>query len=503
MEQCTLVIKDHVNVKFEGLDPFVRRKINEALKFFVPYARHMPSFKMGRWDGKIGFATVGGATYLNLLDRVLPIVLENGYDITLDDRREERLFEFPEITEKMFSHKVWPEGHVLAGEPIELRDYQAEAIRTYVANLASIQSISTGAGKTLLTASLSYLCEPHGRTIVIVPSKSLVEQTEEDYRNLGLDVGVFYGDRKEWGHTHTISTWQSLSVFAKKVRNKKGKVIELDFDVSLETVDPDSGTRLEDFLKGIVCVMVDEVHSAKAKELKDLLTGPMANIPIRWGLTGTIPKEDFEYLSIVASLGPVVGEIRASDLQEQDVLAKCNIEILQLVDDIEYNDYHTEYDYLVNNPERLAFIGKTCRAIAETGNTLILVDRLETGEILAEAIPNSVFISGKVKTKNRSKEYKEVQLSENKVIIATYGVAAVGINIPRIFNLVLVEAGKSFVRVIQSIGRGLRKAHDKDEVAIYDVTSTAKFSKRHLAKRKAFYKEAGYPSQVKKVTYRA
>ena len=104
-----------------------------------------------------------------------------------------------------------------------------------------------------------------------------------------------------------------------------------------------------------------------------------------------------------------------------------------------------------------------------------------------------MFVSGATKAKDRQDEYDEVAESTDKIIVATYGVAAVGINIPRIFNLVLVEPGKSFVRVIQSIGRGIRKAEDKDFVQIWDITSTCKFAKRHLTKRKAFYKEARYP----------
>jgi superfamily II DNA or RNA helicase len=83
--------------------------------------------------------------------------------------------------------------------------------------------------------------------------------------------------------------------------------------------------------------------------------------------------------------------------------------------------------------------------------------------------------------------------------VATYGVAAVGINIPRIFNLVLIEPGKSFVRVIQSIGRGIRKAQDKDHVEIWDFTSTCKYAKRHLTERKKYYKEAKYPFTITKV----
>jgi superfamily II DNA or RNA helicase len=103
---------------------------------------------------------------------------------------------------------------------------------------------------------------------------------------------------------------------------------------------------------------------------------------------------------------------------------------------------------------------------------------------------------------DRKEEYDEIATSTNKIIVATYGVAAVGINIPRIFNLVLIEPGKSFVRVIQSIGRGIRKAEDKDFVQIWDITSSCKFAKRHLTQRKTFYKEANYPFDLEKLTYR-
>jgi superfamily II DNA or RNA helicase len=112
-----------------------------------------------------------------------------------------------------------------------------------------------------------------------------------------------------------------------------------------------------------------------------------------------------------------------------------------------------------------------------------------------------VFISGEVKTKDRKEEYDEIKTSDDKIIVATYGVAAVGINIPRIFNLVLLEPGKSFVRVIQSIGRGIRRAEDKDFVKIWDITSTCKFAKRHLTERKKFYKDAHYPFSLEKIDW--
>jgi superfamily II DNA or RNA helicase len=485
VNNCKLRILDQVNAKFEDIDPFVRRRIVEALKIMVPYARHMPAFKLGRWDGKVAFATVGGATYINLLERVLPIVMDAGYEIELVDERPQYNFSFEDMTEEFLAHKVWPEGHPFAGQPIIFRDYQVAAINTYLTNLQCIQSISTGAGKTLITAALSLKIEPYGRSIVIVPSKSLVEQTEEDYRNIGLDVGVFFGDRKEYGHTHTICTWQSLSVMAKNTRQGEAEV------------------TIDEFTDGVCCVIVDETHSAQANDLKELLAGPLAHIPIRWGLTGTVPKEDYNWLAILSTLGPVAGEVRAADLQEQGVLAKCEVKIIQLQDEREFKTYPEELDFLTSDTRRIQWIADTCKVIAEGGNTLILVTRIETGEALTELIgDNAIFVSGAMKTKSRRKEYKEVQVSDGKVIVATYGVAAVGINIPRIFNLVLIEPGKSFVRTIQSVGRSLRTAADKDHATIYDITSSCKFSARHLTKRKSYYKEADYPFSVTKVTYK-
>ena len=135
-----------------------------------------------------------------------------------------------------------------------------------------------------------------------------------------------------------------------------------------------------------------------------------------------------------------------------------------------------------------------------------MVDRIESGKQLETYLDNSEqvsFVSGAVKTKDRKETYDEIKSADNKIIIATYGVASTGINIPRIFNLVLLEPGKSFTRVIQSIGRGLRKANDKDHVEIYDISSTCKYSKKHLLERKRYYSEAKYPFTVEKIDWKS
>jgi superfamily II DNA or RNA helicase len=495
MKECKLIIKDEVNCKIEGLELGDRKTLMKMFEYEIPGARYLPSVKLGRWNGKVSYFSLGGSTYINLLPEILPLLDQAGYDIDLEDLRDyQTTFNFTQVTEDTFSHVCWPKGHVMEGKPIKLRDYQVEVINNFLTNPQSIQEVATGAGKTITTAALSYSVQDYGRSIVIVPNKDLVRQTEVDYINAGLDVGVYFGDRKDIGKTHTICTWQSLNNMMKKTKAHEAEI------------------PINEFIENVVCVIVDEVHMAKADALKTLMTTVFAQVPIRWGLTGTIPKAKFEAQSLFVSLGPVIGRLSASELQDKGVLAQCHVNIVQLKDDVEFSNYQSELKYLTENSQRLDAIAKLINTIKDSGNTLILVDRIGAGKELQRRLsdlfsllkdaPDVAFVSGETNLKDRKDEYDEVRTATNKIIIATYGVAAVGINIPRIFNLVLLEPGKSFVRVIQSIGRGIRKAEDKDHVEIWDITSTCKFAKRHLTQRKTYYKEASYPFDLQKLTYK-
>ena len=485
MAKCVLEIRDEVNVRFKGLDVKARRKISDACKYFLPHAYHMPAYKLGRWDGCVRYCDIGGRTYFQLLDKLVPIITDEGYEIEIQDSRKSWEFNFEEVTQTSYDHVAWPKRHPAEGQPVILRDYQVDIINKFLQNTQCLQEIATGAGKTLITAVLSHKCEDYGRTIVIVPNKDLVVQTEKDYKNLGLDVGVLYGDRKEFDKTHTICTWQSLSIMEKKSKN-----YEAEFPI-------------DEFLEDVACVMVDEVHKAKADVLRNLLSGVFANVPIRWGLTGTIPKEEYDAVGCTCSLGPVVGKMSSKELQDIGVLADLDINILQLQDGmIQFGNYAQELKWLVTDEKRLKELSEIIKGVAVNGNTFVLIDRIATGERLEELNPDWVFVSGSMKQADRQENYDDVSEMDNKVIVATYGVAAVGINIPRIFNLVMLEPGKSFVRVIQSIGRGIRKASDKDYVNVLDITSNLKYSKRHLTKRKQFYKEQGFRFHVTKVDYK-
>ena len=480
---CKIILKDEVNCKIEGLDLDTRKKCEKELKFFLPYARHVPAYKLGRWDGCQSYFTIGGVSYINLLDRILPIIMADGYQIEIEDNRKHNNFEFDAVDQTTFQHKVWPVGHPVEGQPVTLRDYQIEIVNKFLETPQCLQEIATGAGKTLVTAALSAQVEKYGRSIVIVPNKDLVRQTHDDYVNLGLDVGVYYGDKKDLGKMHTICTWQSLNSIKKRFR------------------EGESELSIQEFAEDVACVIVDEVHQAKAEVLKELLTKDFAHIPLRWGLTGTIPKADHEKASLQACLGEVVNKLSASELQNMEVLSQCHVNVVQMKEHAEYSNYQSELTYLTTDKYRMDYISELVNNISQSGNTLVLVDRIKCGQMICERIPEAEFVSGEMKTTDRKDAYEEINEGTNHVVVATYGVAAVGINIPRIFNLVLIEPGKSFVRVIQSIGRGVRKAKDKDFVQIWDITSTAKFSKRHLTERKKFYKEANYPFTIEKVDY--
>lgn len=488
MNKAKLEILDEVNVRLRDIDIKTIRKIRDKLKFFIPAARYTPAFKAGWWDGNEYLCDLGGRTYLNLLDVILPIIINEGYDLDIDDQRKNESITFNPIDNNYFSDRTWPKGHKLEFQPIELLEHQVTCINLFLKDRTAIQEIPTSGGKTLIFGALASCIEKQidGNTIVIVPNKTLVRQTEEDFKMLGLDVGVYFGDRKETGHKHLICTWQILNILG-----KKGKKEEKEKKILLN------------LLHNVKGILVDEAHGIAAKALKNLLSAELAHAPVRWALTGTIPKDQHQYYILLSMIGPVIDSITPKELQDKGVLAKCHIHIKQLKEILEFQTFHEEYEYIVTKSKNLQYLAKLAIDLSATGNTLILVNRIETGQKLEEILNclgiKADFLSGQMNVEDRKEHYNELTTGDDGIKIATYGIAAVGVNVPRIFHLMLYEPGKSFIKVIQSIGRGLRVAKDKDYVDIYDISSSSKFSKRHLAERKKFYKEKEYPFDIEKI----
>ena len=148
MAIATLIIKDEVNVTIKGLELTERKALSNKFKYEVPGARYQPSVRLGRWDGKVAFFRMGGSTYVNLLNDIIPYLYDQGYDVVLDDQRTyQTQFEFAQVTEDTFKHKVWPAKHPMVGQPVILRDYQIDIINKFLENPQCIQEIATGAGK--------------------------------------------------------------------------------------------------------------------------------------------------------------------------------------------------------------------------------------------------------------------------------------------------------------------------------------------------------------------
>jgi superfamily II DNA or RNA helicase len=495
-------ILDEVNAAVIGLTP-------DHLGFFHDeYARKAPNFffnpkyKLGQWDGKIRYFHKNGKTYVYLLDDIVPQLIGLGYKIDLIDDRQTDV-PGPQLIDKYyFQHIVHPEW----GENIILRDYQVESVNKLILNGGGLIIAGTGAGKTLMCAALadSYgNCENYGtRTITIVPSMDLIEQTAVEYEICELDTGRYYSEVKTLEHQHVVSTWQSL-------KNNPG--LMNDFDL----------------------VIVDECHGAKGQELQKLLNEHGPHIPLRFGFTGTLPKAETDAMAVRISLGDVQHSITARQLMDEGHLAKLDIQVLQLEEDFEkeykqfldeeweptadkpkpptyrqfkdgyFPDYQSEKRYLQTNKDRMQWIADYIEVKRDMGkgNVFCLVDGVQNGRKLAGMIDGAIFVHGKDKMKARKEIYELFRDNDNLVVIATIHIASTGLNIKRIFHMMAIDVGKSFIRIIQTIGRGLRKAPDKDFVEFSDICSDLKYSRKHLTERKKFYREAQYPHKIKKIKY--
>ena len=253
-------------------------------------------------------------------------------------------------------------------------------------------------------------------------------------------------------------------------------------------------------------IVVSNCHGSKASILQNLLTVHGNNIVHRFGLTGTLPEEPINKLNVHIALGRVVHEVPAVDLIEKGWLATPDITIMQL-NDVKYMTengvkepyglmYEEEEHFFKVNVSRLQAIADLViseRQPGKVSNTLILVNTIKYGKDLQSLIPNSHVLNGSDKVKARNTVYDLFETNDDMVVICTKQIAGVGLSIDRIFNLIYIDAGKSFINTIQQIGRGLRKSADKDKVNIIDICSNLLSATGRMKKRVQFYKAAGYP----------
>jgi superfamily II DNA or RNA helicase len=428
--------------------------------FEIPGSFFMPARKFGGWDGKLRLFDKTGKVYLRLLEEILPFIEKWGYEIELHDERRPLKLIAGRLTETWFTDQ----GKCLV--PITVRPYQVLAVNTVLNEGSGVVIGATGSGKTIMVAGMVDIVGQEGlRSITIVPSSDLVTQTSNTFKLCGIEHGVYCGDEKNIYAPHVVATWQSL---------QNNPTVMADFQV----------------------VIVDEVHGAAAKTIGDLITNHGKHIGYRFGFTGTWPKPETDQYTLRGSIGNILYEISAADLIKMGYLSKLEIQPIEIQEKVEeeFPDYSAEKAYTSKSPQRLDFIADLIIAkAAEHGNTLVLVNTIKQGQQLQKLIKNSVFLEGATENEVRAEWYGTFAHQDDLIVIATVGIASTGISIDRIFHLCLLDIGKSFTRCIQAVGRGLRKADDKDFVHVSDVYSSLKWSKKHARERAKYYKEAQYP----------
>lgn len=457
-----VVIRDEIHVRLNGIRPNDLRKIINDTKMYVKGYRYMASFQTGAWDGKESLVSEDGTTYLYILNDLIPVLIEMGYDIEIDDRRQ-TVYHPEFIDETLFEEYGYT-----------LRDIQYEGVNKLIEHGQGILNIATGGGKSLSAAAIAKVYEPKYRTIIIVPSENLADQTAEEMSRVGVETGAIHGKitgkrRKDaWNKKHLVCTWQTLN------RNRK-------------------------YLKNYDVVIHDECHQ-RGDVIESLLTKDLAHAPIRVGLTGTVPKDKYQRTKLFCHIGgDVIYEAKGKVLMDKGHISTVNIHVHKIVHDVvkEFNeqllDWDTEFKYLMTNQDRAEAIKEfICRLPKQ--NTLILC-HARFGRMLSK-IMEVDFIDQTVDADVRKGYYDQYDKNYDYMLVASFGTVGTGVSINDIYQLVMIDTGKDEVKAIQGIGRGLRKDREgRNHIEVYDLYSDIKYSNRHARDRIRTYKREQYPHQ--------
>ena len=450
---------DGMNLKIETQEWGFYEALKEGLSAYAENYRFSPKYQSGTWDGKISMFRHKKVPY-GLLTDVLRIYKEDYKHIPLTvDSEVQALFR---------TGLPVSEATGLKWDPA---DHQADCIVSCLQYSKGIIRLATGGGKSLIMAYVAKnLIENKliKRQIIIVPNKTLITQLYENFLEYGFPakaLGKVYGDEKDWNKHVVISTWQTLS-------------------------------KNHDKLTMYDSVFVDEVQHAKSKEIKEILE-KCEHAKYRLGFTGTMHDEKLDQWNVRAFLGPVLQDISAEYLQSIGWLAQCTINVVNINYKKELPkkmDYHEVKDTIFRNPFRLHKI-RSIIASVKKGTVLLLVGKVEDeGQFLKEYLEQYFtdreieFVSGDTKVKDR--EYWRKRCNSNKkiILIATYPIFQAGVDIPALANIIFAAPFKSKIRVLQSIGRALRKHVSKDGAVIWDLVDLGnKYTPEYGRIRQKFY----------------
>ena len=476
--------KNEVYLILNNISPSTAQELTEFFTFEVPGAKFMPMYRNRMWDGKIRLFSPGtGQIYVGLLSYIKKYCKQNNIEYTIEeDVENDRDIILSDV--KNFVRSLKPRSK---GKSLKIRDYQLEAVQHAISKNRVLLVSPTASGKSLIIYVLVRYYHMMGlKTLILVPTTSLVEQMYSDFEDYGWSPGtycqkIYQGHDKKITKDVAISTWQSIYKMPKK------------------------------YFENFGCVIGDEAHLFKAKSLTGIMT-KLHQCKYRYGLTGTLDGTQTHQLVLEGLFGSVDNVVTTKELIDKKTLANLKIKcvVLKHPPIREKMTYAEELEYLVTNNTRNQFIIDLCRNIS--GNTLCLFQLVEKhGKILYEQISKIAkdrkvfFVYGGVDSLERERIREIVENEKDAIIIASFGTFSTGINIRNLHNIVFASPSKSKIRVLQSIGRGLRASKSKMGVLVFDIADDISYRERrnftlnHFSERINIYNEQQFNYEISKV----
>ena len=473
-------------------NPAQEMELREFFAFFVPGYKYMPAYKRKVWDGRVKlYNTVTKTLNVGLYHHLRKFCADRFYPLQIV---EHEMYGVPNAQDEV-NHPDLVKYLGSLGSPFEARDYQYKAISHGIENRRCLLLSPTGSGKSFIIYNLMrFVKEKRSveKTLIIVPTTSLVEQMYKDFEDYGYNVEenchrIYSGKEKVTDKPIIISTWQSIYKFGSEWFEQFGAIFG------------------------------DEVHLFKAKSLSTMMD-KCVNAKYRFGTTGTLDGTETNKLVLEGLFGPVFTVTSTAKLQNDKQLADLDISILLLKyhNDIcqrmKDNTYQEEIDYIVTNERRNKFITKL--ATDQKGNTLVMFQFVEKhGKVLYDMINDATsdtdrkvfYVSGEVDTSDREKIRGIVEKENDSIIVASLGTFSTGINIRNLHNIVFATPSKSQVKVLQSIGRGLRKSDDGSTTRLFDIADDLSlkghrnFTLNHSGERVKMYTREGFKYRIYKI----
>ena len=467
-------------------EPGVRHELSEYFSFMVPGAKFMPAFKRKQWDGKIRlFNNLTCELNVGLYTKLCKFASDRHYHLQL----KHSPYGLPNDRNKV-DHQNLVSSQALWKMPFAPRDYQYDAITHGIERKRCLLLSPTGSGKSFIIYNLMrwYLENNDKAVLVVVPTTSLVEQMYKDFSDYGMDVEeevhkIYSGKDKKTSKRVIVTTWQSVYRLG------------------------------ADWFEAFGCVFGDECHLFKAKSLSTMMN-KCSEAEYRFGTTGTLDGTQVNKLVLEGLFGPTKRVTFTRDLQDKGTLAKLKIDMLMLDYPKEVRrinkgrTYQEEVDFLVGHEPRNKLIRNI--SLTQQGNTLVLYQYVEKhGEVLYKMIKEKhdqvFYVHGGTDVSDREEIRGIVEGSNGAIIVASLGTFSTGINIRNLHNIVFASPSKSQVKVLQSIGRGLRKADNGQDTKLYDLSDDLTYSDeknftlKHAEERVKMYNREKFDFELHKV----